>query len=229
MKQIVNMLYVLSAICACMIFPACKKSGGSSSTTTNTGTPLFPLAVNNSWYYKLKLYDTATGISTDSSYFTLGIAGTVTANGVTYYKFQNSVDTTTLGLLANINNTTLGSVDSAYGISYYTFFVSGTGDSTSSVSSWPVSVSVNGTTCQGTDRLYAYYADTTLINDNGTTYTSSIKNVVLTYDCSGNKLIANVYFMKQGVGLVRYARYIYDPAGNHLLQLAWVLESETLN
>jgi hypothetical protein len=38
-----------------------------------------------------------------------------------------------------------------------------------------------------------------------------------------------VFFVKQGVGLVRYSQYVYNSAGDHLLQLAWVLESETLH
>jgi hypothetical protein len=114
-------------------------------------------------------------------------------------------------------------------LNYYTFFATGSGDSSLSVSSWPVPVNVNGAQCEGTDKLYAYYADTTLINEDGTTYSQSMKNVILTYDCSGNKLFANVYFIKQGVGLVRFSKYIYTPNGEHLLELAWVLESENLN
>jgi hypothetical protein len=228
MKQIVSKISILLALGLYIIFSSCSKSSSSGSSGTTPGTTLFPLALNNNWNYKLKIYDTATGTVTDSSFFTLTVTGKVSANGTTYYQFQNSIDTTTVTLLANINSTTLGSVDSAYGINYYTFFVAGTGDSTSSLGSWPVAVSSGGSACEGTDKLYAHYADTTLVNNDGLTYTQSIKNVILTYDCSGNKLFANVYFIKQGVGLVRFSKYIYNPSGAHLLQSAWVLESETL-
>ena len=161
MKQIKTNLSLLLVIFSLLLFYSCSKSssnGGNSGTTTTT--PLFPLKVNNSWYYKLKAYDTTTGTVLDSSYFTLTITGTVSENGNTYYQFQNSTSSNQT-LIAALNSTTLGTVDSAYGINYHTFFVSGTGDSTQSISSWPDSVNTNGTTCEGTDKLYAYYADTT--------------------------------------------------------------------
>ena len=235
MKQIKTKLPVLLVICASLIFGSCSKSSGpgnnnnNNNSGTNPGAPLFPLQLNNSWYYKLKTYNPSTGAVVDSSYFTLSITGTVSANGNTYYVFANNAAPSSQTLIAALNNTTLGSVDSAYGINFHTFFVSGTGDSASSVSSWPDSVTLNGTTCEGTDKLYGYYADTTLINEDGIAYTNSLKNIIETYDCSGNKYIANVYFVKQGVGLVRYAAYVYSSTGVPQLYLAWVLESENLN
>jgi hypothetical protein len=233
MKQAITKFFLFLVAGIFMILSSCSKSsssnsGGGGGSGTNPSTPIFPLAVNNSWNYKLKLYNTSTGAVTDSSNFTVTITGTFSANGNTYYQFQNSVDTTTIGALAAINNTTLGSIDSAYGINFYTFFVEGTGDSTASVSSWPVSISASGTTCEGTNKLYAYYADTTLINEDGIVYANSYKNVIETYNCSGNKLLANVYFVKQGYGIVRYVQYIYGATGELELQLAWVLESESL-
>jgi hypothetical protein len=227
MKHRVSTLCLLPALFTLVIISSCSKSS-SSGNNTNPGSPVFPLALNNEWNYKLKIYNTATGVVTDSSFFTLSITGKFTANGATYYQFQNGIDTTVIQTLTAINNNTLGSIDSAFGINYYTAFTSGTGDSTQSISSWPVAVSSNGSTCQGTNKLYAYYADTTLVNLDGLTYTNSIKNVILTFDCSGSRLYANVYFVKQGVGLVRFSRYIYS-AGKPLLELAWVLESQTLN
>jgi hypothetical protein len=230
MKQIVSKLCLLMALCSLIFISSCSKSSSSGPTTgTPPGTTLFPLALNNVWNYKLRLYDTTTGATIDSSYFSLTITGKISANGNTYYQFQNSVDNSIIGSLANINSTTIGSIDSAYGINYYTLFVSGSGDSTQSVNSWPVSVSANGTTCEGTDKLYGYYADTTLVNNDGITYTGSMKNVAITYNCSGVKSFADVYFVKQGVGIVRLSRYIYSPSGTPLLESAWVLESETLN
>lgn len=222
--------YLLLAFFSILLFCSCSKSSSNNGNTGgNPSTSLFPLKVNNSWYYKLKTYNTSTGALLDSSYFTLTITGTVSANGNTYYQFQNSTSNTGQTLIAALNNTTLGTIDSAYGINYHTFFVSGTGDSTQSVTSWPDSVNTNGVTCEGTDKLYAYYADTTLINEDGIVYTNAIKNIIETYDCSGNKYIANLYYIKQGVGLVRYAAYVYSSTGVPELYLAWVLESETLN
>jgi hypothetical protein len=229
MKRTAQMLNLLSVICAFIFLYSCSKSSSGSGTTTPPTSSFFPLAVNDSWSYKLRNYDTATGATIDSSFFTLSISSTVSANGAVYYQFQNSPDTTILESLAPINSTSLGSVDNAFGTQYYTFFVSGSGDSTASVTSWPVKVSNNGNTCQGTDKLYAHYADTTLVNLDGTVYTSCQKNVIETFDCSGNKLIANLYYVKSGTGLVRFARYVYNKSDKPVLQLAWVLESETLN
>ena len=229
MKIIAKTIIKLFPVLILAILASCSKSSSNSSSVNNTTTPLFPLKPNNSWYYKLKTYNPSTGALLDSSYFTLSITGSVTENGNTYFEFQNSLDPSNPTLIAALNNTTLGSVDSAYGVNYHTFFVSGTGDSTQSISSWPDSVTSNGSTCEGTDKLYGYYADTTLINEDGIEYTNSIKNIIETYDCSGNKYIASVYFVKQGVGLVRYAVYVYSAGGVPELYLAWVLESETLN
>jgi hypothetical protein len=233
MKQTFSTLFGLLAIFLIINFSSCSKSGGGGSGTGGTGNnpppSIFPLALNNSWNYKLKDYNTNNGAVLDSSFFALTITGKLSANGITYYQFANSADTTTIETLASINASTLGSIDSAYGLNYYTFFLSGTGDSTQVISSWPVTVSINGARCEGTNKLYAHYADTTLINEDGTTYTLSMKNVIVTYDCSGNKLYANVYFIKQGVGLVRFSKYIYNSEGEHLLKLAWVLQSESLN
>lgn len=97
-----------------------------------------------------------------------------------------------------------------------------------SISSWPICVPTNGGTCQGSEKLYAYYADTTLANLDGTVYTNSIKSDAVKYDCSGQKFEAQVYFVKQGIGLVRYAQYVYNSKGEHLLRLAWILESYNL-
>jgi len=212
-------------------FYSCSKSsssgnGGSGGTTP--GTTLFPLALDDQWNYKLKNYDTTTGNVIDSVDFTLMVTGQTTANGVTYYSIQNSLNNGTLWL-ANLSSTTVGSIDSVNGISYFTLFVSGSGDSTQSINSWPVNITSSGSSCIGSEQLYAYYADTTLINLDGTVYTNSIKNAAVVYNCSSQKAETQVYFVKQGVGLVRYAQYVYDASGNHLLQLAWVLESETLH
>jgi hypothetical protein len=223
---------------------ACSKSGGSTGSNSGSGnnsgngsgnnnnggtttTALLPLAQNNVWNYKRKIYNTTTGDATDSSNFTLTVTGTATGNGTTYYSLRNSFDNSVLWM-TNINSTTIGSIDSIGSLNYYTFFVSGTGDSTQEVSSWAVDVTENSNTCVGLNKLFGHYSDTTLINLDGIVYSSSIKNVVLTYDCSNNRILANVYFMKQGVGLVRYAQYVYDVNGVLHLQLAWVLESETL-
>jgi len=208
---------------------SCGKSGNSGNGATGPGAALFPLAAGDLWNYKLKIYDTATAAVTDSSYFTLGVSGTVSANGETYYRFQNSPDTTVLSTLAPVNATSLGSIDYQYGMDFYTFFAAGSGDSTQAVGSWPVKIAGNGSTCQGTDKLFAHYADTTLQNLDGTTYSASMKNVIETYDCSGHKYLANVYFIKAGTGLVRFSRYIYNAAGVPKLEVAWVLESTTLH
>jgi hypothetical protein len=236
MKKNVGWCCLLISLSAGLISSGCTKSSGSSGGSSGSGRSgsnsspaLMPLALNNSWNYKLKTYDPNSGAVTDSSYFTLSITGEMPINGLTYFQFQNSVDNTTVPALASSNTSTLEGIDSAYGISYYTFFVSGTGDSTESVSEWPVAVSSNGAVCQGTDKLYAFYADTTLVNNDGLTYTHAMKNVILTYNCSGGKSIANVYFIKQGIGIVRYSRYTYNSSGQPLLELAWVLESQTLH
>ena len=220
-------LFLVILISLALVTISCSKSN-SNTTIVNTGTPLFPLAPGNNWNYKLKHYDTTTGLVLDSSNFTLSITGSMTANGATYYQFQNPVDTI-VRVLANISNNTVGAIDSLSGISYYTYFVSGTGDSTQPASSWPVTVSSGGVSCQGTNKLYGYYADTTLVNNDGLVYDQAKKNDVVTYSCSGSKIFADVFFIKQGVGIVRLSHYVYDAAGNHLLQSAWVLESETLH
>ena len=212
-----------------MLLGSCSKSGSGSSTNTGGGaSTVFPLSVNNTWGYKLKHYNTSTGALTDSSLFNLTITGKTTLNGTDYYEFGNSIDTTVIETIAGLNNTTLGSIDNAYGITYYTFFLSGAGDSTQSVDAWPIRVGSGGSVCEGMDKLYAHYADTTLINEDGTTFTNCMKNVIVSYDCSGNKSVANVYFIKQGLGIARFSRYIYS-AGKLELQTAWVLESETLS
>jgi hypothetical protein len=226
MQRTVSVFDFLLAAFICIAFFSCSKSSssGGGGGTTPPGS-LFPLAMNDQWNYRLKDYDTTTGLVTDSVDFTLTITGQTTTNGVTYYSLQNSLGNGTLWL-ANLSATTVGSIDSVNGINYYTLFASGTGDSLQSISSWPVNVSGS---CVGTEKLYAYYADTTLINLDGTVYTNSMKNDAVIYDCSSNKTEAQVFFVKQGVGLVRYSQYVYNSAGNHLLQLAWVLESETLH
>ena len=229
MKQITKGLCAIYAFVFILFLVACTKGGSGNSSNNNSGTSLFPLKLNNSWQYKLKNYNLQTGAVIDSSYFTLSIVGQTTENGNTYFQFANGPDTTTLTLIAALNGTTLGTIDNEYGKSFPTFFVMGTGNNEESVSSWPVAINSNGGTCEGTNKLYAYYADTTLVNEDGIVYANSIKNIVETYDCSGNKLIANVYFVKQGVGLVRYVRYYYSAAGKIELALAWVLESENLN
>jgi hypothetical protein len=227
MKKFLFPLVIVAALAGC------SKSGGSKSTSGNTGnggtgnnnsSTLFPLAQGNVWSYRLKTYNPSTGSLLDSSNFTLTINSTATANGNTYYKLVSSLDNSSLWL-ANLSATTLGSIDSVGGVNYYESFASGTGDSLQSVSDWSVTVSAS---CTGTAKLYGYYADTTLVNLDGTTYSGSIKNVVVVYDCSGDKVLAQVYFVKPGVGLVRYVQYIYSSEGKLEMQLAWVLESSTL-
>ncbi|HVZ97075.1 MAG TPA: hypothetical protein VG847_09390 [Chitinophagaceae bacterium] len=225
MKPVNVLLHMAAVAIISTVFFACSKNNQS----TNSGSDLFPLATGDAWNYKLKIYDTANATVTDSSLFTLSIAKTFSSNGSTYYRFQNSPDTTVLSVLSPLSNSSLGSIDYEYGTDFYTFFISGPGDSTSPVNSWPIEVSANGSTCQGTDKLFAHYADTTLENLDGTVYTHSIKNIIETYNCSGKKMIANIYFIKEGVGLVRYSKYIYNASGLPKLQLAWVLESETLH
>src|ERR1700753_3627231 len=107
--------FLATAISIACLMIACTKSGGNNNTTTVTPPqdPLFPLAVGNSWDYKLKHYDTATGKVTDSSLFTLTTVGKATMAGTDYYTLQDPVDTTTLSVLGNINNTTIGSLNSA--------------------------------------------------------------------------------------------------------------------
>jgi hypothetical protein len=209
----------------------CSKSGGSNggggtggTGSAANGTGLIPLKQGNVWNYRLKNYNVSTGAVTDSSNFTLTVSGTTVANGATYYKLVNSLDNSVL-LLSDLTSSTIGSIDSVGGVNFYTAFVTGSGDSLQSVNSWPATVS---TSCTGTSKLYAYYADTTLVNLDGTVYSSSQKNDVVTFDCSSNKVLAQVYFIKQGVGLVRYAQYIYGSGEKLELQAAWVLESESL-
>jgi hypothetical protein len=226
MKQIASNLTRLIGLCALVAFISCSKSS-SSNNNNNTTPSVVPLALNNSWYYKIKNYDTATGLITDSSYSTLSIGSNFTANGTTYYQFL--IDGVNSLQLSNINNTTVGAIDSAFGVHYYTIFVSGAGDSTKSVSSWPIKVSVNGNTCQGTDYLFAHYADTTLVNEDGIVYSSCLKNIAVSFNCSGTKISSHVYFIKEGVGMARIAHYYYNAAGVFKLYQAWVLESETLN
>jgi hypothetical protein len=233
MKKILFPLLIIAAI------TGCSKSGGTNGNSGNSGnsgnngnngsgnntnTTLFPLAQGNVWNYRLKTYNPTTGALLDSSSFTLTVNGTATAGANTYFKLVNSLDNSTLWL-ADLSATTLGSIDSVNGVSYYTLFATGSGDSTTSASSWPVTVS---NTCTGTAKLYGFYSDTTLVNLDGTTYTGSIKNVVVVYDCSADKVLAQVYFVKPGVGLVRYVQYIYSSDGKLEMQLAWVLESSTL-
>jgi hypothetical protein len=224
---------ILFSLLMIALMAGCSKSGGSKTNTgtngnsgsgTNNSTALFPLAQGNVWSYRLKTYNPSTGALLDSSNFTLTVNGTASANGTTYYNLVNSLDNSSLWL-ANLTATTLGSIDSVNGVSYYTSFATGNGDSTSSASSWPVTVS---SSCTGTAKLYGYYSDTTLINLDGTTYSSSIKNVVVIYNCSSEKVMAQVYFIKQGVGLVRYVQYLYGSNGELEMQLAWVLESSSL-
>jgi hypothetical protein len=160
----------------------------------------------------------------DSSDFTLTVNGSAAVNGVTYYKLVNSLDNSTLWL-TNLTSTTLGGIDSTGGVNYYTSFVSGSGDSTTSAGSWAVTV---GSNCTGSARLYGHFADTTLTNLDGTVYSNAIKNDVIIYNCSGEKVEAQVYFIVQGVGLVRYVQYIYSASGELQMQLAWVLESSSL-
>jgi Prokaryotic membrane lipoprotein lipid attachment site len=227
MKKLLFPLLIVATLAGC------SKSGGSKGTSgntgnngsgNNTGTTLFPLAQGNVWNYRLKTYNPTTGALLDSSNFSLTANGTATANGNTYYKLVSSLDNSSLWL-ANLSATTLGSIDSVGGISYYLLFATGSGDSTASASSWPVTVS---NSCTGTAKLYGYYSDTTLINLDGTTYAGSIKNVVVIYDCSADKVLAQVYFVKPGVGLVRFVQYIYSSEGKLEMQLAWVLESSML-
>jgi hypothetical protein len=232
MKKAANRLSVLIFAGSFLVLFSCSKSGsnsGSGSSGTTGSSSIFPLAVNNTWNYKLRVYDPATGNVLDTSNFTLAITGTKSINGFTYYQFQNSVDTTTMPQLASITANSLGSIDNAYGLTYYSFFVAGTGDSTHNISMWPVTIGTGGNACEGMNKLYGYYVDTTLVNNDGITYTGSKKNVIETYDCSGNKLTANLYYIKEGVGLVRYSRYNYSAAGKPQLELAWVLESESLH
>jgi hypothetical protein len=227
MKKFLFPLLIVAALAGC------SKSGGSKGSSGNTGnsgtgnnnsSALFPLAQGNVWSYRLKTYNPSTGSLLDSNNFTLTINSTATANGNTYYKLVSSLDNSSLWL-ANLSATTLGSIDSVGGVNYYESFASGTGDSLQSVSDWSVTVSAS---CTGTAKLYGYYADTTLVNLDGTTYSGSIKNVVVVYDCSADKVLAQVYFIKPGVGLVRYVQYIYSSEGKLEMQLAWVLESSTL-
>jgi hypothetical protein len=231
MQRSKNIFYFLTVITMFTIFFSCSKSsssGGGGSTGTPPTSSLFPLKLNNQWNYKLKDYDSATGLAIDSTNFTLTVVDSMITNGVTYYQLQNSLGTGSLWI-ANLTNTTLGSIDSVGGITYYTLFASGTGDSTQSISSWPVNVSSGGSSCVGAEKLYAYYADTTLENLDGTVYTNCIKNDAVVYNCSNAKYIAQVFFVKQGLGLARYAEYFYNASGDRFLALAWVLESETLN
>jgi hypothetical protein len=200
---------------------SCSKSGGpSSGAPYNNGTGLVPLAVNDQWNYKLKNYNTTTGAVTDSTTFTLTVSSSKVLNGVTYFQLVNSLNNSSLWL-TNLSGTSIGSIDTVGGSTPYTFFVNGTGDSTQSISSWAASAG----SCTGTEKLYAYYADTTLVDFGGQVWTDAIKNDAVIYDCSGDKYVAQVYFIKAGVGLVRYAQYIYNGAGQRFLQLAWILES----
>jgi hypothetical protein len=211
---------------AIMMMAGCSKSGSSksSNTGTNNSSGLMPLTQGNQWNYRLKSYNTSTGALIDSSDFTLTVSGTTTANGDTYYKLVNSNDNSALWL-TNLSSSTLGSIDSTGGVTYYTAFVSGSGDSTTSASSWAEPV---GTDCTGSAKLFGHFADTTLVNLDGTAYNNSIKNDVVIFNCSGEKVEAQVYFIEQGVGLVRYVQYIYSASGELEMQLVWVLESSSL-
>jgi hypothetical protein len=227
MKQTAATLVILLLFCSSIIFNSCSKSSSASTGTVNSNPTLLPMALNNSWNYKIKNYDTTTEAVLDSSYAPLSISGETSANGISYFQFQlNGVNAFQLGY---INGSTISAIDSSFGVNYYTFFVSGTGDSTQSINSWPITVSKNGSTCQGTDNLYAHYADTTLFNLDGTEFENSQKNVIISHDCSGNKTAAHVYFIKDGVGIVRISDYYYNPAGKLKLYDAWVLESQSLH
>src|SRR5579863_5508903 len=117
---------------------SCSKSTTSSPGSSggyNNATGLLPLAVNNHWNYRLKYYDTLTGSVIDSTNFTLTVTGQMAANGITYFSLVNSLDNSTLWV-TNLNASSLGSIDSVGGISYYTLFAAGNGDSLQSVSSW---------------------------------------------------------------------------------------------
>lgn len=219
--------FLLLSLTIIMVMSGCSKSGGSGSnnnTGTTNSTGLIPFTQGNQWSYRLKNYNTTTGSLVDSSDFTLTVNGSSSAGGVTYYKVLNSFDNSVLWL-SDLTGTTLGSIDSTGGVAYYTAFVSGSGDSTTSASSWAVTV---GTSCTGTAKLYGHFADTTLVNLDGTVYSNAIKNDVVIYNCSDEKTEADVYFIQQGVGLVRYVQYLYDGSGGLHMKQAWVLESSDL-
>lgn len=218
--------YLILLLATTSIISCSKTSSnsGSSSGAYNNATGLMPLAVNNAWNYKLKEYNPATGAVTDSTNFTLTVVGQTTANGITYFKLQRSLDNSILWF-TNINSTTLGSIDSVSGVNYYKAFISGTGDSTVSTSSWPAPA---GTGCTGTEKLYSYYKDTTLTDLEGNIYTNSIKNDAVIFNCSDSKYEAQVYFVQQGVGLVRYTQYTYTSNGTRELVLVWLLQSYSL-
>ncbi|GEM_PF-3599173 len=231
MKRTIHMfIFLLTAGTFILLFSCSKSSsgGGGGGGTVTPISGLFPFALNNTWNYRLKNYDTATGNVIDSTDFTLTVTGQTTANGVVYYQLKNSLNNSSLWL-GNLSSTKVGSIDSVNGITYYTLFVKGTGDSTQSISSWPVNLNTSGTPCIGTEKLYAYYADTTLIDLDGTVYTNSIKNDAVIYDCSAQKNSAQIFFVQNGLGLVRYVQYVYNASGNRFLKLAWILESETLH
>jgi hypothetical protein len=210
-----------------LILAACSKSNNTKTPTGsgyNNATGLLPLAVGNQWNYKQVTYNPTTGAFIDSSHFTLTVTGTSTNAGVTYYQLVNSSDNSVLWL-TNLSATSLGSIDSVGGVSYYTTFINGTGDSTQPTSTWPAMAA----NCTGTEKLFAYYADTTLTDLNGTVYTDAIKNDAVIYDCSGNKYRSQVYFVKAGVGLVRYVLYVYTAGGDREEESYWVLLSSTVS
>lgn len=129
--------FLFLALISVVLFSCSKSSSSNSNNGGGNTTGIFPLAVNNVWNYKLKDYNTATGAVIDSSYFTITVTTKTTANGNTYYELVNSLNNGAVWL-TNLTSTTLGSIDSVGGVSYFTFFVDGTGDSLQSVSSWPV-------------------------------------------------------------------------------------------
>ena len=215
------MKHALLPLLALCLFSCSKNSspGAHNGTTPyNNGQGLVPLALNEQFNYKLVNYNVSNGAFVDSVKFTMTVTDTSTMGGVTYFKLLNSLTGGTLWL-TNLNATTLGSIDSLDNTAY-TFFVSGTGDSTQSVATW----SAPAGTCTGTEQLYAYFADTTLTDLNGTVYAGAIKNDAVIFNCSGEKYVAQVYFVKAGVGIVRYVQYVYYNGGR-LEQLYWVLES----
>jgi hypothetical protein len=225
--------FYLAAFAFAGVLISCSKSssdsnssnnGNGGNTGYNNGTGLYPLAVGSVWNYKLKDYNPATGATLDSTNFSLRVIGKTTANGITYFQLQNSLDNS-ITWLTNINSSTIGSIDSVNGVHYYTAFVSGSGDSTQSVSTWPANA---GSSCVGTEDLYAHYADTTLADFEGNVYTNSIKNDAVIFNCSSNKYEAQIYFVKQGIGMVRYAQYTYTAGGTRELVAAWLLQSYTL-
>ena len=155
-----------------------------------------PLAVGNQWTYQKKFYDSATGTIDSTNTDIIGITQQVTINDTTYFQqVQTSLLRSWASFYINTDSNTIVKIDSA---TRYTFFkrVSYNG---------PVATFADTVTshCKGINTVNAFTGDTTIGS-----YTSCIKNVVTTTDCTGQAFQQFVYYVQPDTGIVRIERYL---------------------